>query len=144
MKKRIIVIVVCIALLFTAIGVGVGASILASANNLTQDDMVNILNISRQAYSNYETLNRTPDIDTLILLADYYKISLNDLVLCNISDDYIPFEGLAEKVTPYIFSKNPKSDTSIYLSEEELEMILHLRNLTPEKQELIKSFLLHE
>lgn len=39
MKKRIIVIVVCIALLFTAIGVGVGASILASANNLTQDDI---------------------------------------------------------------------------------------------------------
>ena len=39
MKKRIIVIVVCIALLFTAIGVGVGASILASANNLTSDDI---------------------------------------------------------------------------------------------------------
>lgn len=37
MKKRIVIIVVCIALLFTAIGVG--ASILASANNLTQDDI---------------------------------------------------------------------------------------------------------
>ena len=37
MKKRIVIIVVCIAVLFTAIGVG--ASIIAGANNLTQDDI---------------------------------------------------------------------------------------------------------
>lgn len=123
---------------------------LRKKNNLTQDDMVKILNITRQAYSNYETLNRTPDIDTLIILANYYKVNLNDLVFCNLSDSYIPFEGLAEGKIPYIFSRSEKTitnqttDTNIYLSEEELDIILKFRTLTPEKQTLIKSFILNE
>lgn len=124
--------------------------------NLKQDDMVDILNVTRQAYSNYETLNRTPDIDTLMILANYYNVNLNDLVLCNLSESYVPFEGLSEGKIPYIFSRSEKTvknqktgktekiDTSIYLSEEEMEMIMKFRDLSPEKQALIKGFLLHE
>ena len=129
---------------------------LRDKHNLKQDDMVDILNVTRQAYSNYETLTRTPDIDTLMILANYYKVNLNDLVLCNLSESYIPFEGLSEGEIPYIFSKAPKTiknkktgeeekiDTTIYLSEEELEMILKFRELAPEKRELIKGFILHK
>ena len=123
---------------------------------LKQEDMVDIVNMTRQAYSNYETLNRTPDIDTLMLLANYYKVNLNDLVFCNLSESYIPFDGLSEGEIPYIFSRSEKTvknqktdkseklDTTIYLSEEELDMILAFRALTPDKQQLIKGFLLHE
>lgn len=129
---------------------------LRDKNHLRQDDMVNILNLTRQAYSNYETLNRTPDIDTLMTLANFYKVNLNDLVFCNLSESYVPFEGMSEGQVPYIFAHGPKTvknkktgeeeqiDTSIYLSEEELEMLLAFRDLSPEKQELIKGFLLHE
>ena len=63
---------------------------------------------------------------------------------------------MSEGQVPYIFAHGPKTvknkktgeeeqiDTSIYLSEEELEMLLAFRDLSPEKQELIKGFLLHE
>lgn len=129
---------------------------LRKKNNLTQDDMVDILNITRQAYSNYETLNRTPDIDTLVILANYYKVSLNDLVFCNLSESYTPFEGLSEGQVPYIYSESEKTvknqktnalekfDTSIYLSEEELDIILRLRSLSSDKQQLIKGFILQD
>ena len=120
---------------------------------LKQDDMGDIINLTRQAYSNYENLQRTPDIDTLMILANYYKVSLNDLIFCNLSESYTPFEGLSEGDIPYIFSKSEKTVTNkktgkieklnptIYLSESELDMILKFRDLPPEKQELIKGFI---
>lgn len=54
---------------------------------LTQDQMGEILNISRQAYSNYETSNRTPDLDTLLFLSNFYKVTLDELILANLKDN---------------------------------------------------------
>ncbi len=110
-------------------------------NNLTQDDLGRILNISRQAYSNYETAKRTPDIDSLMVLANYYKLTLNDLVLCDISDSFVPFSGLSEGQIPYIYTKSENIDDSIYLSEEELDFIFKLRSASPENKQLILGFL---
>ena len=76
---------------------------------LTQSQMGEILNISRQAYSNYETNSRTPDLDTLLFLADFYKVSLDDIVLTNLKDK-MPYPGkndrISEDPVPYIFTKN--------------------------------------
>ena len=47
--------------------------------NLTQTDVANILNITQQAYAHYESGKRTPSIETLIKLADFYKVSLDYL-----------------------------------------------------------------
>ena len=48
---------------------------------LTQTTLSDMLNISRQAYSNYETSKRTPDLDSLLLLASFYQVNLDALVL---------------------------------------------------------------
>jgi len=126
---------------------------LRDKSNLKQEDMVDIINLTRQAYSNYETLHRTPDIDTLMILANYYNVSLNDLIFCNLSESYTPFEGLSEGEIPYIYTQSQKTqtnektgkseiiDTTIYLSEDELDMIMKFRDLSPEKQELVKGFI---
>lgn len=45
----------------------------------TQKEIADILNISQQTYNNYETGKRTPDIETLIRIADFYKVSLDYL-----------------------------------------------------------------
>ena len=39
---------------------------LRKAHHYTQQEISDLLNIPRQAYSNYETSKRTPDLDSLI------------------------------------------------------------------------------
>ena len=46
----------------------------------TQQEVADILNISRQAYSNYEHEKRSPRLPVLIKLADLYQISLDELI----------------------------------------------------------------
>ena len=53
---------------------------LRKAHHYTQQEISDLLNISRQAYSNYETSKRTPDLDSLMRLADIYGVSLDQLV----------------------------------------------------------------
>lgn len=111
---------------------------------LTQSQMGEILNISRQAYSNYETNSRTPDLDTLLFLADFYKVSLDDIVLTNLKDK-IPYPGkndrISEDPVPYIFTKNTKTGNTIYLKDEEMDLIARFRALSNENKQIITGFL---
>ena len=49
-------------------------------NKLRQNDLANLLGISRSAYSHYETAQTVPTTDSLRIIADYYKVSLEKLV----------------------------------------------------------------
>ena len=46
----------------------------------TQQNVADYLGISRVAYTNYENDNREPDIKTLIKIADYFSVSLDELI----------------------------------------------------------------
>lgn len=105
---------------------------------LTQTDMSSMLNISRQAYSNYETGKRTPDLDTLLYLSRFYRITLNELVL-GLSD--ASGDRIADDRVPYLYSENKESGNSIYLSEEELDFLIRFRSLSKENRQLIAGFL---
>ncbi len=111
---------------------------------LTQSQMGEILNISRQAYSNYETSSRTPDLNTLLFLADFYKVSLDDIVLTNLKDK-MPYPGkndrISEDPVPYIFTKNTKTGNTIYLKDEEMDLIARFRALSNENKQIITGFL---
>ncbi len=52
---------------------------LRKENNLTQQDLANILNISRSTISLYEINRNVPDIGTLIKIADFFNVSLDFL-----------------------------------------------------------------
>lgn len=45
----------------------------------TIEEVATDLEISKYRYGKYERGERQPDIDTLIILADYYKVSLDYL-----------------------------------------------------------------
>lgn len=45
----------------------------------TIEEVATDLEISKDRYGKYERGERQPDIDTLIILADYYKVSLDYL-----------------------------------------------------------------
>lgn len=53
--------------------------------NLFQGDVAVDLNISRQTISKYELGDRQPDFDMLIIIADYYDVSI-DYLLGRISE----------------------------------------------------------
>ena len=49
-------------------------------NKLSQRDLANATGISQQALSFWEQDKRTPNMDDCIILADFYHISLDELV----------------------------------------------------------------
>lgn len=108
---------------------------------LTQDQMGDLLNISRQAYSNYETSSRTPDLDTLLFLSNFYKITLDDLILANLKDNRRYPDKISEDLTPYILTKNRKTGNTIYLTDEEMDVITRFRTLSNENKQIITGFL---
>lgn len=49
-------------------------------NNITQEQIAEMIFVSRQTISNWENGKSYPDIKSLVLLCDIYKISLEELV----------------------------------------------------------------
>lgn len=52
---------------------------LRKAEHITQSELAEKLNIGRVNYTRYETDAVRPDYETLIAIADFYEISLDDL-----------------------------------------------------------------
>ena len=52
---------------------------LRKAENLTQQQLADKLKISRVNYTRYERNSVRPDYETLIKIADFYEISLDEL-----------------------------------------------------------------
>ena len=53
---------------------------LRQAHDLTQKQLCESLNIGRSTYSYFETGSRIPDVETLLLIARYYDVSIDELV----------------------------------------------------------------
>ena len=52
---------------------------LRKANGLTQEDLSSKLGLSRVNYTRYETGKVRPDYETLIKIADFYDVSLDEI-----------------------------------------------------------------
>ena len=58
-------------------------------HDLTQKELAKILNCSQQTYSRYETGEITINIESLIILANFYNTSIDYLVgITNIKERY--------------------------------------------------------
>ena len=111
---------------------------LRDANNLNQGDLSDMLNISRQAYSNYENSKRTPDLDSLLRLASFYHVTLEQLVNGNLSN---PVQSFSEEKVRYYMALDIKTGNTLYLKEEETELITKFRSLSDDNKRIITGFL---
>ncbi len=53
---------------------------LRTQRNLSQGDLANELNVSRQSISKWENGNSTPDLDKIVKLAEIFNVSLDELI----------------------------------------------------------------
>ncbi|MBQ8444679.1 MAG: helix-turn-helix transcriptional regulator, partial [Clostridia bacterium] len=80
---------------------------LRKSKNMTQEQVAQAIGISRANYGRYELQQVEPNIETLIKIADFYKVTLDELV--------------GHKV-PYLLNK-------VDFSSEQLEVIDQLKAL---------------
>ena len=106
--------------------------------NYTQKQLSSILNITRQAYSHYEQALREPDLSTLILFSDFYKVTLDELVAGVIHPDQI---NEALPIYQYHFCETKDQKRSICLTDSELDLIMKYRNCQENDQKVIQGFL---
>jgi transcriptional regulator with XRE-family HTH domain len=114
--------------------------LLRRKHNLTQDDLGRILSISRQAYSNYETGKREPDLSLLVKLSAYYEISIDQLVYQTLSP--YPDELLIrERKGPYTTALDCDTSNTLQVNSEEVNFLMRYRMLSPDDKRLIDRIL---
>ena len=94
---------------------------LRNHKRLTQKAVSVELNMTPQTYSNYETGHRIPDLETACRLAEYYNVSLDQLVITGIHP---------QNVDPF---------ASLPLDYQELIRSYH--ELTPDQQKTLRIFI---
>ena len=117
--------------------------ILRKKNLMTQQQVGDMLNISRQAYSNYETGKRAPEIGLLAKLSDFYHVTLDDMVKQTIS----PYNGagiIRERKGPYTTAMKIKNTETLYLTDEEVTVIMMYRTLSPDDKRIVDRILKHQ
>ncbi|MBP0725572.1 helix-turn-helix transcriptional regulator [Bacillus sp. RG28] len=67
---------------------------LRNANNLTQQDVADALNMPRTTYAGYENTDKEPDYDTLVKIANFYKVTTDYLLGNEDNTNFIPPELL--------------------------------------------------
>ena len=56
---------------------------LRTDKNLSQGDLADMLNVSRQSISKWENNITTPDLDKIIQMSDIFRVSIDELVRGN-------------------------------------------------------------
>ena len=110
---------------------------LRTDHDYTQTQIAERLNISRQAYSNYETGNRIPDLDILIRIADIYHVTLEELIMQPCSGAGI----INQNSGPYYIGMEITSADTIYLTKEEVELLTRYREADEDDRMLTRKVL---
>ncbi len=119
------------------IQLAVNLRLLRTDHNYTQTQVGKKLNISRQAYSNYETGKRIPDLDMLIRIADIYQVTLEQLLTQTCTRRGV----INETSGPYFTGRLRDRDDVIYLSQEEIDIITRYRSAGEDDRRITRKIL---
>lgn len=110
---------------------------LRQSHGLTQKQLCESLNIGRSTYSYFETGSRIPDVETLLLFARFYKVSLDELVSGSVPG------GRAEKdatgysdiqLIHHLKSKSIPAEFVMDLSKADFDFLKSYKELTEENK----------
>lgn len=92
-----------------------------------QKQVAEAMGVVRATYANYECGRRSPDIDGLVKLAKFYRISLNELVGCNTSDSNDLVLKPRDRQMIEFFHKLSDIKQKAYLAHMKLDVELKLK-----------------
>lgn len=106
-------------------------------HNLTQQKLCEELHISRAAYSYFETDKRVPDLETLILFAKYYHLSLDALVSFNTKEQATNSvkEEQSYQLIQHLKSKRIPIDVVLSLSKQDFDFLANYKELTKDNKD---------
>ncbi len=87
---------------------------LRKANNLTQEELAEQLNVSRQSISKWESEQAIPEVDKLIALSEFFKVSTDYLLKPSQIDELSIKTEILEKQQKEIMLKEDRRSKSIY------------------------------
>lgn len=73
---------------------------LRTQHNLSQGDLANELNVSRQSISKWENGNSTPDLEKIVKLAEIFNVSLDELIKNEEKEETIINNTSEPNITP--------------------------------------------
>lgn len=106
---------------------------LRQSHDLTQKQLCESLNIGRSTYSYYETGRRIPDVETLLLIARYYHVSLNELVMDSVSDNILEKTDTDYsdiQILHHLISKNIPVEFVMELSKADFDFLKNYKELS--------------
>lgn len=99
-------------------------------NNLSQTDFGKILNKSANNISQYETGKREPDLETLKIISDYFKVSLDYLL--GKTNDPTPIRDVYQDLHD---EHDYNKELDAFLSDDEMtSMFYDYKNWTEEEK----------
>ncbi len=113
---------------------------LRQQHNLTQQQLCQALNIGRSTYSYFETGSRTPDIDTLLLIANYYQVTLDELLA--VSSHVMPkpchevsSAGYSElQLIHHLKAKHIPAEDILELSKADFDFLMDYKRLSEDNK----------
>ena len=110
---------------------------LRQSHDLTQKQLCESLNIGRSTYSYFETGSRIPDLETLLLIARYYIVSLDELVTDSIPKKQqkgtdTDFSEI--QIIHHLKSKNIPIDFVLELTKADFDFLRNYKDLTDENR----------
>ncbi|QHQ61263.1 helix-turn-helix domain-containing protein [Anaerocolumna sedimenticola] len=102
---------------------------LRQQKNIPQNDLAQILGVSKSTMSNYERNYSTPDPDILVKLAEYFGVSVD--YLFDYEDSRHKFELVKE-------NSDYTSSNSTVLTKDEQNVLNYYNRLTDEYKDYIK------
>ena len=91
--------------------------------NLTQSELGKILGVSRQTISGYVRGDRQPDFDVLVQIANYFNISIDDLLQKDLQLENDKVATLVAETSHYIIN-NKYTANQIHITNSSHEQML--------------------
>ena len=104
---------------------------LRKQHGLSQDDFANLFNVSRQTISNWENGKSYPDLEMIIKVSDYFKISIDELL----KNDQLHIDSIVETISEKNADMFAKESLEINRWAEDMTGSLQLKaNILREKR----------